>query len=300
MSVEKDEIIIEVDANDALLEPFREFQKDQLKAQKSKEALYHELFKSGIEDLITFNNRRPYIFGLMEASLPPEFQAQNDLFRKFNQVKKTELVKLHPNLIIEIENARECRRKTIYPFMLKNYSVLLVMFGGEVKKAPTPNKTTKHSRESSPSGFPPEAVDTGELKQKLPDVLLSVLAKKETPKPNEFRTISPRVLDELDPETGEIVKGEVLGKVGGERDIADELEDKYLEAKEEVIVKQLKLKKCFAFLEQRLNFYLQNGVELDCIAMCDPFVKKTVIVNDILEDVRVDMVIDLTGDDDSF
>ena len=105
-------------------------------------------------------------------------------------------------------------------------------------------------------------------------------------------------LSELDPETGEIIKGEEIGKVGEKRDLVDEAEDDYYEAKEVVIQKRKKLKQCYDFIEKRLDYYLSHNVDIEYITMRDPFVKKSVIVNDILEDVKVDMIIDLTGDDE--
>ena len=272
--------INKIDDNDVLIEPFREFQKDQIKAQKSKEYLYSMIFSRGIEDLTTFTSREPYIFGLMEKTLPDEYKKHNDIFREYYQVKKHEIALYSPILIKQTEEARKVRQRDIVPFMRKNYNILLMMFGGEVKK-PTPKKTSDkppNTQDSSPSGNP-KYMGTGDLSQKV--------------------GISPIVLDELDPETGEMVSGEVLGKVGGKQDLRDKFEELSLEEEDEANEKQLKLKKCYDFLAKRLDFYIQNGIDLNHIALCEPFVKKTILVNDILEDVKIDAEItDLTGDED--
>ena len=128
--------------------------------------------------------------------------------------------------------------------------------------------------------------------------LMATFKSTEIAKESTKNSRVPDILEELDPATGEIVCGKVLGACDGIQDKADEVEDTILGLKEAAIQKQTKLKQCYSFLAKRLDFHLQNGVNLDFIVLRDPFEKKSTMVNDILEDVQVDTpIFDLTEDD---
>ena len=96
------------------------------------------------------------------------------------------------------------------------------------------------------------------------------------------------VLQEIDPETGEILEGEVLGKIGGKYDNADELAEKRFESLDEKREKKKILRQCIDFMTKRLDVYVASGANLHSIVLQDPFMYTSVIVNDVLERVNVD------------
>ena len=275
--------VANIEDNDKLVEPFKQFQKSQLIVDQAKDKIYLLLFEKGIKTRTSFENNKPYINGLLEKSLPEEFKGHNDLFREYYNAKKFDLDLLGPIVSDKVNVARDMRIKKIKPFMRKNYFELLIMFSGESMNPSTPSEkksaaSTKVTSEVDVSRELPKVISPSDIS--VADVNIDICEGK--------------VLKELDQETGELIDGEVLGKVGGRYDLADEEEEKCNELKDEAREKKVILKKCVDFLSKRLDYYLLYGANLHYIAMQEPFIFTSTLVNDVLErvDVNADVVIE--------
>lgn len=79
--------------------------------------------------------------------------------------------------------------------------------------------------------------------------------------------------DEIDEDTGRVISGEELGKVGGRYDMADEAEDSRITEREDRIERQALLKEALDFVKARFEFLVADqNIEVHRLYMRDPFV----------------------------
>ena len=281
MMADDNEEVDVIDPNDSMIPSFTEFQRGQFIVEKAKDEIVLLLFEKGITSKNAFEGAKKYINGLLEKTLPEEYKKHNDLFRKHFRAKKWETDLFEPLEQAKLEEARFMRKNKIRQFIRKNFNVLKMEFSGQ---DPTPEKrSTKlpKSAEKDDVSTPDNQTITNSVEKER-----RVLVKEEDDE-DEDTEYEGKVLKELDESTGELVLGNVLGKVNGSYDLDDKAEDEADERRELSETKKVILKKCVNFLSKRLDAYINKGVDINFIAMNDPFVLTSTMVQDVLERVNV-------------
>ena len=264
-----------IDPNDKLIPVFQSFLKASFEKDNFLDAVYTLMYENGFQNKTAVLNNKAYLMSLMEISLPDVYKAVNDLFRKWHRAKKAIIDALPMDEQDKIYKARELRYTKISPFIRKNWNELLIMFGVEV--TPASKKTSGKETPATPS-----SVD-----KDLDDVTSDLT--KTLNMSNSVSSLGATVY-EHDTETGEIIKGEEIGEVGGSYDNADEIAEKKYQSKDELIQRKVFLKKCVDFLTERLDKIIEEiGFEgLARVSLNDPFTIHDYLLSDVLEKVDID------------
>lgn len=288
--------LIPVDENDPLLVPMTEYLESDYRKKIASENLFTKLFIVGITSAAILLKNRPYIYSVMEVSLPNEFKAANLIFRQYFLARKQDLDLLPPTERNKVLEARISRQTKIMPFIRRNFNKILVLYGDDTfstpeksSKTPLPQIRTKNS------SLEPESPDSPPPPVNVSPVIVT------TPAVSKIHITTPEIplLAELDEETGELVQGEDLGSVEGTEDLDDEAEDSASEKEEEIKFKKAIIRRCIVFMTKRLDFYLSEGIDISFISMNDPFRVKPHFVQDILADVGVQNELFIENDVDS-
>ena len=214
-NTEEEVELIEIDeSKDMLIAPMKVFLAASFKIKLAKENLFSMLYVVGIITAAIYIESRPYVYSVMELSLPDELKLINNIFRLNFMARKSDLDKLSPKDKNDVLNARIVRASTIVPFLRDMYNTMLAMY--PVVIVP------------SPVIVPNPVIVPSPLKVKPPTPSKKKVNLVDEIPPEIVPSTDVATLDDLNLQTGEkfaAPASESLGPVGGSKDLQDAKDD---------------------------------------------------------------------------
>lgn len=284
---EEDDDVIIADPTDELIRPIQNYAKSFVAKEMALEALLPVIIRR-FPTIYAYSGSSREVKGLFEASLPPQMKAHVDIFRQYRRRK---INTIPPEDREKLQIARDEWPK-INGLVIKMISeVARYAYGSDIPKAvETPRKTASVNENDQFSSTKKSVVDEANSVVKTPVVEKDVEDLQASLSAVSLNIKEGSIVKEKDQETGEIIEGEELGKVGGKYDLADEEQEKKYEKEDGNNQRKVILKTCIDFLNARLDKIIDElGADgLVYVSMKDPFIIRNRMVNDVLELVNVE------------